>query len=207
MTRIPVSVHSDDPVVRVGMTAMLRQHSEIELLDAPDRPGAAVLVLCADLVDEQTLAAIRRWGADGSVRTVLVVGDVREAQLLDAIECGVVAVVRRREATADGMLHAIKAAESGAGELPADLLGGLMAQVGQARRSRGQRDIVALAGFSDREAEVIKLVADGLDTREIATKLNYSERTVKNVLHGVLLRLRLRNRAHAVAYAARQGYL
>jgi DNA-binding NarL/FixJ family response regulator len=54
---------------------------------------------------------------------------------------------------------------------------------------------------------VLGLVADGLDTREIATKLSYSERTVKNVLHDVTNRFQLRNRAHAVAYALREGLL
>lgn len=207
MRRIAISVHSDDPVIRAGMTVMLRQHAELQLLDSPETQGLAVLVLCTDVVDEQALEAMRRWGRGGSVRTVLVVGRMREAQLLDTIECGVVAIVRRQEVTAEGMLHAIKAAERGAGELPSDLLGDLLKQVGRARRSGGRHDAVAMPGFSERETDVIKLVAEGLDTQEIAAKLSYSERTVKNVLHGLMLRLQLRNRAHAVAYAARQGYL
>jgi DNA-binding NarL/FixJ family response regulator len=202
------------------MTTMLRQHPEVELLEPPSPPGppacpdrraTAVLVLCTDTVDERAVATMREWGGDASVRIVLVVGDMREAQLFEAIECGVAAVVRRREATSAAMLHAIEAARDGAGELPADLLGGLLVQVGRARRLHGSRDIVAMGaamtGFSDREADVIKLVAEGLGTHEIATKLSYSERTIKNVLHGLMLRLHLRNRAHAVAYAARQGYL
>ena len=207
MARIHISIHCDDLVVRAGVTAMLRPRPEVEILDAPDEPGVTVLVLCADAVDEQALAVMRRWGSGGSVRTVLVVGVIREAQLLDAIECGAVAVVRRAEATAGGLLQAIRAAHRGAGELPADLLGNLLAQVGRARRSRGRHDLVAMPGLSDRETDVIKLVAEGLDTHEIATKLSYSERTVKNVLHDLMVRLHLRNRAHAVAFAARQGYL
>jgi DNA-binding NarL/FixJ family response regulator len=208
--RIRISLHADDPVVRTGMAVMLRRSVELDVhdaRDAPDAPEPGVLVLCADSVDERALASMRQWGKGGSVRIVLVVGDIREAQLLDTIGCGVVALVRRREATADSMLHAIKAAKSGAGELPADLLGGLLAQVGRAQSLNGRPDIVAMPGLSDREADVVKLVAEGFDTREIATKLSYSERTVKNVLHGMMLRLDLRNRAHAVAYAARQGYV
>jgi DNA-binding NarL/FixJ family response regulator len=54
---------------------------------------------------------------------------------------------------------------------------------------------------------VLRLVADGLDTHQIAEKLAYSERTIKNVLYGVMSRLQLRNRAHAVAYALREGYI
>jgi DNA-binding NarL/FixJ family response regulator len=54
---------------------------------------------------------------------------------------------------------------------------------------------------------VLKLLADGMDTGEIAATLNYSERTIKNVLHGLMSRLDLRNRSHAVAYALRAGAL
>jgi DNA-binding NarL/FixJ family response regulator len=55
--------------------------------------------------------------------------------------------------------------------------------------------------------EVLRLLADGLDTSEIAHKLAYSERTVKNVVHDVTTRLQLRNRSHAVAYALREGLI
>lgn len=60
-------------------------------------------------------------------------------------------------------------------------------------------------GLSEREVEVLRLVAEGNDTNEIARTLCYSERTVKNVIHDVTSRLHLRNRPHAVAFALRQG--
>jgi DNA-binding NarL/FixJ family response regulator len=50
-------------------------------------------------------------------------------------------------------------------------------------------------------------VAEGLDTAEIATRLSYSQRTIKTVLHDVTTRLQLRNRSHAVAYALREGLI
>jgi DNA-binding CsgD family transcriptional regulator len=55
--------------------------------------------------------------------------------------------------------------------------------------------------------EVLRLLADGLDTVEIADRLNYSERTIKNVLHAMMTRLNLRNRSHAVAFGLRCGAL
>jgi DNA-binding NarL/FixJ family response regulator len=61
--------------------------------------------------------------------------------------------------------------------------------------------------LAPREIDVLRLVADGYDTGEIATKLAYSERTVKNVLHDVTTRLQLRNRSHAVAFALREGLI
>jgi DNA-binding NarL/FixJ family response regulator len=66
---------------------------------------------------------------------------------------------------------------------------------------------LTFAGLTDRETKVLRLVADGFDTAEIATNLAYSERTVKNVIHDVTARLQLRNRSHAVAYALRAGLI
>ena len=54
---------------------------------------------------------------------------------------------------------------------------------------------------------MLRLLADGWETAEIAARLNYSERSVKNIIHGVLGRHGLRNRTQAVAYALRSGVL
>jgi DNA-binding NarL/FixJ family response regulator len=75
---------------------------------------------------------------------------------------------------------------------------------------RPSDSLVAAAGvgrLDGREREVLRLIADGLGTVEIAKRLNYSERTVKNILHRLLTRMNLRNRAHAVAYALGNGLL
>jgi DNA-binding NarL/FixJ family response regulator len=53
--------------------------------------------------------------------------------------------------------------------------------------------------------DVLRLVAEGMDTSYIARKMNYSERTIKKVLADLMRRLDLRNRAHAVSYALRRG--
>jgi DNA-binding NarL/FixJ family response regulator len=203
--RIRVMIHSDDPVVRGGVVSLLRQRPELTLLEGGDQPGDAVLVLCVDSVDEAALSVMRRLWRTSPVQAVLMVGRIREAELFDALEYGFTAVVRRREASPERVVRAIQMAHRGSGDLPPDLLGGLLSQVGRARRA-GSGEMLP-SGFSPREIDVIKLVAEGLDTREVAVKLSYSERTVKNVLHDMMLRLNLRNRAHVVAYAAREGYL
>jgi DNA-binding NarL/FixJ family response regulator len=205
--RIGVVIHSDDAVVRCGVVGMLRHRPELSLLAGQYPQSGSVLVLCVDSVDDKARALMCKYWRTSSVRTVLMVGQVREADLFDALEYGVAAIVRRPEASPEGIVHAIQMAERGAGDLPPDLLGRLLNHVGHARRfGIGSPDAMA-TGFSQREIDVVKLVAEGLDTREIAAKLSYSERTVKNVLQGVTLRLHLRNRAHVVAYAAREGYL
>lgn len=66
-------------------------------------------------------------------------------------------------------------------------------------------EIPGPAGFTDRELNILRLVANGFGTAEIAVELSYSERTVKNAIHAVTERYNLRNRSHAVAYAMRVG--
>lgn len=54
---------------------------------------------------------------------------------------------------------------------------------------------------------MLRFLADGLSTKQISAKLSYSERTVKSVVHGVVTRLNLRNRTHAVVHALRTGVI
>ena len=62
-------------------------------------------------------------------------------------------------------------------------------------------------GLTSRERDVLQLIADGHSTREVAAHLAYSERTIKNVLQDLTLRLNVRNRTQAVAHAVRQGWI
>ncbi len=61
--------------------------------------------------------------------------------------------------------------------------------------------------LAERERCVLQLFADGLTTREVARQMCYSERTIKNVLQDLTIRLNVRNRTHAVAYAVRNGWI
>ena len=63
------------------------------------------------------------------------------------------------------------------------------------------------ARLTDREQQVLSLIAAGHPTREVAQQLCYSERTVKNVLHDVVTKLNARSRSQAVAFAVREGLI
>jgi DNA-binding NarL/FixJ family response regulator len=205
--RIPVVVQAPDPISRAGVRSQLGQHAVIELLDSAEAGPGMVAVLVNEGPDETTLSRLRRLVRSDGARAVLVVNAIREAELLDVIECGVGAIVWRHEASAHRLVQAVLAAARGDGDLPADLLGRLITQVGSLQRTASGQSGVPLSGLVPREIDVLRLVAEGLDTGEIASKLSYSERTVKNVMHGLTTRLHLRNRAHAVAYALREGYI
>ncbi|MEU1029212.1 response regulator transcription factor [Streptomyces mirabilis] len=205
--RIPVVVQAPDPISRAGVRSQLAQHPVIDLLDSAEAGPGTVAVLVNEGPDETTLSRLRRLVRSDGARAVLVVNAIREAELLDVIECGVGAIVWRHEASAHRLVQAVLAASRGDGDLPADLLGRLITQVGSLQRTASGQTGVPLSGLVPREIDVLRLVAEGLDTGEIASKLSYSERTVKNVMHGLTTRLHLRNRAHAVAYALREGYI
>jgi DNA-binding NarL/FixJ family response regulator len=205
--RIPVAVHAPDPISRAGATSQLRQQPGIELVEETSRRPGTVVVLLAETLNEPTLSRLRQLVRNDGVHAVLVTSLIRETELFQVIECGVGAIVWRHEATGHRLRQAVLAASRGDGDLPSDLLGRLIVQVGALHRGATNAPGGQVSGLAPREVDVLRLVAEGMDTAEIASKLSYSERTVKNVMHGLVTRLKLRNRAHAVAYALREGYI
>ena len=202
-----VRVHACDPLSEAGVSSQLRVQHDLEVLssDSPARPDVVVLV--ADRVDERTAAAIRRTRDSGGPRAVLVVGAVDGAEVLEAVEAGVAGIVRRTEATPDRLCTAIRAAATGDGHLPPDLLGRLLQQVGDAERRVSPPPGLTFGGLTQRELTVLRLIADGYSTSEIAVRMAYSERTIKNSIHDLVSRFHLRNRTHAVAFAVRRGLI
>jgi DNA-binding NarL/FixJ family response regulator len=203
---IPVFVYANDPVSEAGLVSQLRGRSELVLLTGGDMDRAAVALVAADTVDDQTIMTVRGIQRHGCPRVVLVLGILDETSLLSAVEAGACGMIRRCEASPERLVGAISSAARGDGTLPPDLLGRLLEQVGRMQRDAptGARLFRTL---NEREVEVLRLLAEGYDTAEVASTLSFSERTVKNVLYAVTSRLQLRNRTHAVAYAVREGFI
>lgn len=205
--RVTVAVHAADLVLRVGVVQQLRQRPEIDLLDAAGAERARVSLVVVDTVDDDVAALLERLRHNNATRTGLIAGTLGPGALQRVIECGVAAVLRRAEADQDRLLHLVLAIANGEGVLPGDMLGKLLTHVASLHRSAPEPQGLSLSTLSTREADMLRLVSEGLDTAEIARKTAYSERTVKNVLHEVTTRLQLRNRAHAVGYALRNGLI
>jgi DNA-binding NarL/FixJ family response regulator len=204
--RIPVYVYADDPISQAGIATQLRPRPEIVVID-DNLDAAAVAVVVCDLVDDQTANVVKAIQRNGCPKVVLVATRLDDTGLLAATEVGVSGLLRRQEAQPERLVTAIRAAAAGDGTLPPDLVGRLLAQVGRLQRQVLNPRGLTFSGLSERELEVLRLVADGCDTAEIARRLCYSDRTVKNIIHDVVTRLQLRNRSHAVAYALREGLI
>ncbi|WP_340687917.1 response regulator transcription factor [Amycolatopsis coloradensis] len=206
MEPIRVAVQATDSITQTGLASFLRTRSEVAVIDVDMVTEQDVLLVQADRMTPQIVASLRQ-GDLAMVPKVLLVGDLRENDVLSAVECRVVAVLPRSRTSGDRLIEAIVAAGSGRGLLPPDLLGKLLDSV-----RRLQHDVLSprglsAAGLTSREVDVLRLMADGWDTGEIAEKLCYSERTVKNVIYELTSRLNLRNRPHAVAYAMQAGII
>jgi DNA-binding NarL/FixJ family response regulator len=204
-TAVPTYVRASDPISQAGVVGQLRMRPEIRMVDSA--PEATVAVMIADTVDENTTRDLRAMRKDGQPRLMLVATTVDDAALVAAAEAGVAGLLRRCDASADMLVKTILKVASGEGEVPADLLGRLLEQVGRLQRQVLAPRGLTFTGLTPRETQVLRLVADGFDTGEIALRMCYSERTVKNVLHDLTTRLQLRNRTHAVAYAVREGLI
>jgi len=207
MEQVRVALQAMDPVSHAGLVALLQFRGDISVLRPQQRADAQVLVAAAERLTPDVVAALRRAGAETGAPIVLICQEVAEAELMTAVECRVVAILPRSAVTTERLAHSVRAAAAGGGVLPPNLIGELLKQV-----DRMQRDVLApnglnASGLTPREIDVLRLMADGFDTNEIAGKLCYSERTVKNVIYGVTHRLKLRNRSHAVAYALRAGMI
>jgi DNA-binding NarL/FixJ family response regulator len=203
--RIPIAIHTADPISRVGIATQLRAHPSLWLLDDGESAEARVSLVIADEVDDEAIQLVRSLALHTA--TVVIARDIDDTALTRIVEAGARGILRRSEAVPERLVAALLAAANGEGAVPPDLLGRLLAHVGTL-----QREILAPRGLgmlrlTERETTVMRLVADGLDTGEIAARLAYSERTVKNVIHDVVARHQLRNRTHAVAFAIRQGWI
>lgn len=205
--RIPVFVYAHDGLTETGIVGGLRGRPEVRVVEGGAVDEAAVGVVAAEELDEETLRVVRAMQRNGCPRIVLVLTSVDENGVLAAVEAGASGLLRRADATPESLTNAIRVASRGDGTLPPDLLGRLLSAIGNLQRQVLTPRGLTFTGLTTREVEVLRLVADGLDTAEIAKSLAYSERTIKNVIHDITMRLNLRNRTHAVAYALRQGLI
>ncbi len=204
--RARVFISAGDAISRDGIASQVRGQS-VDIVDERHLDAGVVTLLVTDEVDEEAVREIRTIRRRGGERVVLVATRIDDAGLLAAVEAGVGAIVRREEANARTLRDAIVTCAAGDGALPPDLLGRLLNQMGTLQRNvLGPRGLT-LAGLTEREISVLRLLADGLDTAEVGHELFCSERTVKYIVHDVTSKLNLRNRTHAVAYALRRGLI
>lgn len=196
-------------IFRMGMVAYLGSLSgigEVVGCDSPDEAWQADGLAGAELVI-----------ADAAVGQIaMFIGQVRQRigrpvlitteswdrdAALEAVGANAIGVVCKEGLTAESLGVQVRAALHGAGVVPPQLLMSLGSSTDDAAGA-GRR-----SGLTKRERAVLRLIADGRLTREVATELSYSERTVKTVLRDATVKLGARSRSQAVACAVREGLI
>ncbi|MGI5255497.1 response regulator transcription factor [Actinacidiphila glaucinigra] len=205
---VPVSVfvRAVDPLSLQGAEFCLHDSVETAVLSPAQSARADVVLLLANEVTEETMG----WMVEANVestnpemRIVLVADRISIPRLTRAVRYGVVSVLPRAQAGFPEIVQAILHSHAGGSQMPGELVRSLIEEL---RASQHDPTGARLpGGFESREIDVLRLLSDGLSTTEIAAKLNYSERTIKNIIFAVTQRLNLRNRTHAVAHAMRIG--
>lgn len=203
---VSVNVVASDPVLEAGLTSTLRSCPDVAPVSREQ--AARVTVVIVDVVGPVVLDTVRAMrNTAHRPGVVLVATDLAPAEALHAIAVGARGLLRRREVDGARLARAVLAAAIGDCTVPPDMLDHLIEH--GAGRSAGTAAPAgwSAAGLSDRERAVLRLVAEGHETGEIARKLCYSTRTVTSVVQDITRRFLVRNRAHAVAYALRAGLL
>lgn len=210
MNPLRVAILAPEPLAAAGIASYVRASAEMKLLPPGSRGQADVCVVLDNDVSEVTLARMERAAKETTnpdMRIVLVADSIREHHLVRAVNCGLSSVVLRREAVRDRVVSAVLGTRRDRAESSEVLLDWLIEHVRTIHHDVLAPHDLTVAGLRTRETDVLRLLADGMDTAEIAERLNFSERTIKNIIHAMTNRLQLRNRTHAVAYALRSGVL
>ena len=203
---LPIAVLSSDKLTRVGALSLLARHPRITVLDDDQHHQAKVVLLVVERLDTVQLHRLEtfRSGAPDSY-AVIITDSMNDADLLPALDGGVLAVLTFAEAAERPLGAVVHSVGQGRGHLSPRLQGALAAHLRRIRREVLDPNGLTLSGLTSRECDVLRLVAEGLDTEQIASQLCFSERSVKYVLTHLMTRFDLHSRAHAVAFAVRLG--
>lgn len=205
-----VVVVEPHPIYRRGLVECLRALPSVARVSDVADVSAALGFADADLV-------VVDYGLPGAARLLREVGrryGVEAIVLLrrldddvaDAVHAGAVGFLARDSLTPDALAGAVQAAANGSSVIATGLLAGLAQRHTAGAPSNGSTN-GGSPHLTVREQQVLSLIADGLPTREVAQRLSYSERTVKNVLHDAVTKLGVRSRSQAVAHAVRDGLI
>jgi DNA-binding NarL/FixJ family response regulator len=127
-------------------------------------------------------------------------GDVVEAILAGA--CGYLL----KDASIEELLRGIEIAATGESIVSPTIASKMLQRIRSSTADTGTAEMIR-AELSDREIEVLKLLASGKDNAQIAADLVISPKTVKNHISNILMKLQISNRVQAAVYAARSGIL
>lgn len=204
---IRLLIVDDHPVVRGGLRGVFADDPDFEVVGEAAN-GAEAVAQASDLQVDVVLMDLRMPEVDGveairrlsrrvpSTRVLVLTTYDTDGDVLPALEAGATGYLLK-DASRDELVRAVRAASTGEPVLSPSV----------ARRLIGQVRKPANEALSEREGEVLKLIASGATNREVAATLFVSEATIKTHLLHIYAKLGVRDRAAAVGEAYRRGLL
>lgn len=208
-TPVKVMIVDDHAIVREGLTMLLSEEADIDVVGEA-RDGVDALTMVAHLQPDVVLMDLVMPEMDGIAATkeirqkypdcqVLVLTSFAEDQRVpDAIQAGAVGYLLKDVLKAD-LLRAIHAAARGEPTLHPEAQRQLMQQVVAPAPPN------LLDSLTDREMDVLRLIAQGNSNKEIAAALHLTEGTVKGYVSTILSKLQVADRTQAALYAVKHG--
>lgn len=218
MPPITVLLVDDEPLVRAGLRAVLEAQPDIEVVgEAAD--GAAVIPLVRQLRPSVVAMDVRMPLMDGIEATRAVLRTVPEPPKIlvvttfendeyvyEALRAGADGFLLKRARPAE-IVHAVRLVAEGESLLFPASVRQLAAEYGDGAGNRAARAVMERAALTEREAEVLRLMARGLSNAEIAARLIVGTETVKSHVSAVLAKLGARDRTQAVIAAYESGFV
>jgi RNA polymerase sigma factor (sigma-70 family) len=210
---ITVFIVDDHAVVRHGIRALLEAEDDLLVVGEASSGGEAVL-LAADLVPDVVLMDLVMPGIDGVEATkllkqrsprsqVIVLTSYHEdEQIFPAIRAGALSYLLKGVGL-DELTEAVRKAAKGEATLHPSVAARLVHEL----RGASQEMALLLRTLSEREREVLRLIAEGFTNAQIAEQLVISERTVKSHVNNILSKLQVADRTQAAIFAWRQGMM
>ncbi|MDP9343883.1 MAG: response regulator transcription factor [Actinomycetota bacterium] len=146
---------------------------------------------------------IKRGSPETNV--VVITGHQGGEYVVDAVEAGASGFLTKMQAMED-LIGAVKAAARGESVIDPALLTRVLRDVAKDREIRRDAEVL-LGQLTERESEILKLLAEGLRNDDIAERLVISPQTVQTHVRNILSKLRVHSRLEAVAFAVRHGWL
>ena len=212
---IRVLVVDDQELFRRGLTMLLNVEPDIDVVGEASS-GAEAVGLCHTEAPDVVLMDVRmpkqngieacasiKEAAPGARIIMLTVSD-DEGDLYDAVKSGASGYLLK-DSSIDEVAQAVRVVADGQSLISPSMAIKLLDEFKQ--MSRSDRNTVPTPRLTERELEVLRLVATGLNNREIAKQLFISENTVKNHVRNILEKLQLHSRMEAVMYAVREKLL
>ena len=213
---IRVVVVDDQELFRRGMVMLLSVEDDIEVVgEAADGDEAPDLV--AGLLPDIVLLDVRmprRSGTDAcaaikavapTASIIMLTSSDEETDLYDAVKSGASGYLLK-DASIDQVAQAVRLVADGQSLISPSMATKLLEEFKQIA-SAGPRPGTATPRLTDRELQVLRLVARGRSNKDIAGELFISENTVKNHVRNILEKLQLHSRTEAVLYAVRENLL